>query len=362
MSDLHDLSVAELAAKLLAREVSAVETARHFLARGAAEAQLGRLSGGRRRGDAGPGPGGRCAARRRATQAPLLGVPIAHKDIFVTKDFASTAGSKMLQDYRSPFDATVVSRLAAAGAVTLGKLNCDEFAMGSSNENSAYQPVRNPWDRVAHSGRLLRRQRRGGGGPAGTRRDRHRHRRLDPPAGLLLRRHRHQADLWPRLALRHDRLRLQPGPGRADGAQRAGLRAAAVGHVRPRSRPRLDLARRAGRGLHPLAGRFRRRACASAFRDEFFGEGLAADVRAAIDGALKEYQKLGAKLVEPFRCRAPSCRFRSTTSLRRPRLRPTSRASTASSSAIAPGNTATWSTCTRRPAPKASATRSSAAS
>src|SRR5207248_1093650 len=62
--------------------------------------------------------------------APLLGVPIAHKDIFVTKDFASTAGSRMLEGYRSPFDATVVAKLAEAGCVTLGKLNCDEFAMG----------------------------------------------------------------------------------------------------------------------------------------------------------------------------------------------------------------------------------------
>ena len=76
----------------------------------------------------------------------MEGVPIAHKDIFVTKDFATTAGSKMLKDYRSPFDATVVSKLRDAGMVTLGKLNCDEFAMGSANENSAYGAVTNPWD------------------------------------------------------------------------------------------------------------------------------------------------------------------------------------------------------------------------
>ena len=85
------------------------------------------------------------APRRRRTGA-LLGVPVAHKDIFVTRDFASTAGSRMLAGYRSPFDATVVSHLAARGMVTLAKLNCDEFAMGGSNENSAYGPVRNPWD------------------------------------------------------------------------------------------------------------------------------------------------------------------------------------------------------------------------
>jgi aspartyl-tRNA(Asn)/glutamyl-tRNA(Gln) amidotransferase subunit A len=86
-------------------------------------------------------------ARRAAGGAAALnGVPIAHKDIFVTQDAPTTAGSKMLQGYRSPFDATVVARLKAAGAVSLGKLNCDEFAMGSANENSAYFPAKNPWD------------------------------------------------------------------------------------------------------------------------------------------------------------------------------------------------------------------------
>jgi aspartyl-tRNA(Asn)/glutamyl-tRNA(Gln) amidotransferase subunit A len=83
---------------------------------------------------------------------PLTGIPIAHKDIFVTRDFASTAASRMLEGYMSPFDATVVQKLAQAGMVTLGKLNCDEFAMGSSNENSAYGKVLNPWDRSAVPG------------------------------------------------------------------------------------------------------------------------------------------------------------------------------------------------------------------
>jgi aspartyl-tRNA(Asn)/glutamyl-tRNA(Gln) amidotransferase subunit A len=86
------------------------------------------------------------------TATALTGIPIAHKDIFVTRDWRSTAGSKMLENYTSPFDAAVVEQLKTAGMVTLGKLNCDEFAMGSSNENSYFGPVKNPWDRTAIAG------------------------------------------------------------------------------------------------------------------------------------------------------------------------------------------------------------------
>ena len=144
-TDLHDLGVAELAAQLAAGKVSSVEITRHFLARMQHSESLGAFLASdadvslaqARAADA------RLAAGERT---PLLGVPLAHKDVFVTRDFPTTAGSKMLANYRSPFDATVVSQLARAGMVTLGKLNCDEFAMGSANENSAYKPVQNPWD------------------------------------------------------------------------------------------------------------------------------------------------------------------------------------------------------------------------
>ena len=83
---------------------------------------------------------------------PLTGIPIAHKDIFVTREWASTAASRMLEGYMSPFDATVVAKLKEAGMVCLGKLNCDEFAMGSGNEISAFGKVFNPWDKNAVPG------------------------------------------------------------------------------------------------------------------------------------------------------------------------------------------------------------------
>src|SRR5690554_4587681 len=82
----------------------------------------------------------------------LAGVPIGHKDLFVTQGWRTTAASKMLADYVSPFDATVVAQLRQAGAVSLGKLNCDEFGMGSSNEKSAFGPVKNPWNTATNPG------------------------------------------------------------------------------------------------------------------------------------------------------------------------------------------------------------------
>jgi aspartyl-tRNA(Asn)/glutamyl-tRNA(Gln) amidotransferase subunit A len=151
MSDkaLHLQSLTELRATLATQQASAPEVAQHFLQRAQADAHhaflafnpdatLAQATAAQQRLDAGD-------------TSPLLGLPIAHKDIFVTTDFPTTAGSRMLEHYRSPFDATVVQRLAQAGMVSLGKLSCDEFAMGSANENIAVpsaqaQAVTNPWD------------------------------------------------------------------------------------------------------------------------------------------------------------------------------------------------------------------------
>ncbi len=91
-------------------------------------------------------------ARRDGRAGALAGLPIVHKDIFCTKDVLTTCGSRMLESFVSPYDATVVERLSAAGAVMLGKTNMDEFAMGSSNETSYFGPVRNPWNPACSPG------------------------------------------------------------------------------------------------------------------------------------------------------------------------------------------------------------------
>ncbi|GAB2865854.1 Asp-tRNA(Asn)/Glu-tRNA(Gln) amidotransferase subunit GatA [Pseudoduganella ginsengisoli] len=147
---MHNKTIKELSQLLQKKEVSAVQLATHFLDRIEksdlnAFLHVDRALTLAEAADA----DARIAA---GTATPLTGVPIAHKDIFVTKGWRSTAGSKMLANYVSPFDATVVAKFKAAGMVSLGKLNCDEFAMGSANENSAFGPVKNPWDHKAVPG------------------------------------------------------------------------------------------------------------------------------------------------------------------------------------------------------------------
>src|SRR5271170_3741480 len=143
---LHNLNIGELADRLAKRQISSVELTRHFLGRierlNPALNAFITLTAERAMQDA------ESADRLLAggAQGPLLGIPLIHKDIFCTDGVRTTCGSRMLDNFVAPYDATVVARLKAAGTVMLGKSNMDEFAMGSSNETSYYGPVRNPWD------------------------------------------------------------------------------------------------------------------------------------------------------------------------------------------------------------------------
>jgi len=146
MSAVHDKGVAELSAALQARQLSSVEVTQALLERATRhQADLNAFIS--ISAEAALAEAARADARLRAHDAgPLTGVPLAHKDIFCTRDQKTTCGSRMLANFISPYDATVVERLRAAGMVMLGKTNMDEFAMGSSNETSFFGPVRNPWD------------------------------------------------------------------------------------------------------------------------------------------------------------------------------------------------------------------------
>ena len=297
-SELHHLTVTQLARQLRDRKVSAVETAQHFLARAHAHSDLGAFLdinedatlAQARRADA-----------MLATRAPdalpaLTGVPLAHKDIFVTRDFVTTAGSKMLTGYRSPFDATVVDRLACDGVVTLGKLNCDEFAMGSANENSAFGPVQNPWDVTRTPGGSS------GGSAAAVAA------RLTPAAtgtdtgGSI----RQPASFCGITGIKPTYGRAsrygmvafassldQAGPMARTAEDCAVLLSAMCGPDLDRDSTSLDRpAENFGRSLNDALDGLR-----VGLPAEFFGDGLAPDVRSAIDAALKEWEALGARLV-----------------------------------------------------------------
>jgi aspartyl-tRNA(Asn)/glutamyl-tRNA(Gln) amidotransferase subunit A len=301
--DLHQLGVAGLARALAAREVSANETAQYFLKRIQANEALGAFVAldadvtlaQARAADEKLAAGGASA---------LTGVPIAHKDIFATVDFPTTAGSRMLEGYRSPFDATVVRKLAEAGAVTLGKLSCDEFAMGSSNENvavpavgfDAATPVRNPWDASRIPGGSS------GGSAAAIAA------RLAPAAtgtdtgGSI----RQPASFCGITGIKPTYGRAsrygmvafassldQAGPMARSAEDCALLLSAMCGPDLDRDstsidRPAEDLSRNLNGSLEGLR---------IGVPKEFLGDGVSPGVRAAIDAALAEYEKLGAKRV-----------------------------------------------------------------
>ena len=302
-AELHALGVSELAARIAAREVSAVETAQHFLDRAArfqdlaayvcidADATLAQA----RASDA------RIAA---GTAGRLEGVPMAHKDIFVTRDFPTTAGSKMLAGYRSPFDATVVAKLAGQGVVTLGKLSCDEFAMGSANESVAVPAAGfdaprtplNPWDHarvaggssggsaVAVAARLA---------PAATGTDTGGS--IRQPAAFCgitgIKPTYGRASRYGMVAYASSL--DQAGPMARSAEDCALLLSALCGPDLDRDSTSLDRpAEDYSAGLNQDLSGLR-----IGIPKEFFGEGLQPDVRAAVDAALKTYESLGATLV-----------------------------------------------------------------
>ena len=291
---MHTKTIKELSALLHGKQISATELARHFLARAQTSdlnaytdineeltlAQAAAADARLARGDA----------------TPLTGVPIAHKDIFVTQGWRSTAGSRMLENYVSPFDATVVAQFNTAGAVTLGKLNCDEFAMGSSNENSYFGPVKNPWDRGAVPGGSS-----GGSAaavaaglaPGATATDTGGSIR-QPAAFCGVTGIKPTYGRVSRFGMIAYASSLDQGGPIARTAEDCALLLNAMAGFDPRDstsveRDREDYTRDLNAGLEGLR---------IGVPKEYFGPGLASDVEQAVRAALQEFVKLGATLVD----------------------------------------------------------------
>ncbi|MES2072368.1 MAG: Asp-tRNA(Asn)/Glu-tRNA(Gln) amidotransferase subunit GatA [Pseudomonadota bacterium] len=291
---MHTKTLKELSVLLQSKQISATELAQHFLDRIQAS-DLNAFT----HVDAALTLQQAAAADQRLANGdatPLTGIPIAHKDIFVTRDWRSTAGSRMLENYTSPFDATVVEHFKAAGMVTLGKLNCDEFAMGSSNENSYFGPVKNPWDLSAVPGGSS-----GGSAaaiaarlaPAATATDTGGSIRqpasfcgvtgIKPTYGSVSR--------YGMIAFASS---LDQGGPIAKTAEDCSMLLNAMTSFDPKDstsleRAKEDFTRDLNKGLKGLRIGVPR---------EFFSEGLAKDVEQAVRAALAEYEKLGATLVD----------------------------------------------------------------
>ncbi len=291
---MHTKTIKQLSALLQSRQISATELATLFLGR-IAESDLNAFLHVDQELTL---QQARAADQRLGGNdaTPLTGIPIAHKDIFVTRGWRSTAGSKMLANYTSPFDATVVEQFNAAGMVTLGKLNCDEFAMGSSNENSFFGPVKNPWDKAAIPGGSS-----GGSAaaiaarlaPAATATDTGGS--IRQPASLCgvtgIKPTYGRVSRFGMIAFASS---LDQGGPMAQTAEDCALLLNAMAGFDPRDstslqRDQEDFTRDLNQSLQGLKIGVPR---------EYFGAGLASDVEAAVRAALKEYEKLGATLVD----------------------------------------------------------------
>jgi aspartyl-tRNA(Asn)/glutamyl-tRNA(Gln) amidotransferase subunit A len=291
-----DSSLKEIAAALRAKTVSAVELATESLARiDAGNATINAFITIDRDGAL---AAARAADARLAagSAGPLTGIPMAHKDVFCTEGVLTTCGSKMLSNFVSPYDAHVVTLLKAAGAVMVGKTNMDEFAMGSSNENSHFGPVRNPWNTNCVPGGSS------GGSAAAVAA------RMVPMAtgtdtGGSIRQPAALCGITgikptygtvSRYGMIAYASSLDQGGAFARTAEDCALMLSAMTGHDPRDSTSLerdaedytrDLAR-------PLAG------LRIGLPTEFFAEGMSDDVRAAVEAALAEYRKLGAVTVE----------------------------------------------------------------
>jgi aspartyl-tRNA(Asn)/glutamyl-tRNA(Gln) amidotransferase subunit A len=236
------------------------------------------------------------AERTAGNAGPLAGIPIAHKDIFTTNGWRTTCGSKMLDNFVAPYDAHVISQFNAAGAVILGKLNMDEFAMGSSNENSFFGAVKNPWDQNAVPGGSS-----GGSAaavaarltPAATGTDTGGSIR-QPAAFCGISGIKPTYGVVSRYGMIAYASSLDQGGPMARSAEDCALLLNTMAGFDERDSTSLERAKEDySRDLDkPLSG------LKIGLPREFFGEGLASDVAARIDAAVAEYKKLGAEVVE----------------------------------------------------------------